>query len=223
MFMKLLREKRYYFPVGGMLVLILILLLAAQGLSLSHMFSDKANNNGVNSLVNSKPLLLGSGLCNTNQAEITITVWFETGGIPEQILREIPKQDWQWERKTLKAGSNKIAETMSGSTTVNRQGEIKVAQWYSNFDRKVEQLGGQLYFDERVHQGMDISAYLSANKAIPLQSAFSGFTQSIAAYQEGAGRGVEAGQDKVNIQLLTRSIQGHGETVLAMPALLQEF
>ena len=87
--------------------------------------------------------------------------------------------------------------------------------------RQLAQSGGQIYIDERVPQAIDISAYLSKTNALPAQWALSDSLVSIAAYQKNLPSTVMAGNDRINIQLLSRG--NGGQTVLAIPVLLEEF
>jgi len=76
---------------------------------------------------------------------------------------------------------------------------------------------------ESIPQAIDISAYLSQTNALPTQWVLSDNLLSIAAYQNIIETSVMAGQDRINIQLLSRGKNTEGQSVLAIPVLLKQF
>lgn len=169
------------------------------------------------------PLLLNSGEVPSKEADITIILWFENGVIPPETWRKLPTSDWIWTYKELQTGSEKVAVTLSGERLINKNEERELYKWYTAMAKELAQAGGLIYVDERVNQTMDISSYLSKTNALPAQWALIGDMLSIAAYQSKLNTFIIAGQDRINIQLLSRGNDNEGRTVLAIPALLKEF
>lgn len=169
------------------------------------------------------PLLLNSGAVLTNKAELSVILWFENGDVPLEILTKGPKPDWFWSHKRLETGNGKISVTLSGHCLIDKNEESNLYTWYTIMAEQVAKTGGRIYLDERVPQAMDISAYLSQTNALPSQWSLMGNTLSIAAYQRSLKTSVLAGKDRVNIQLLSRGQNTEGQTVLAIPVLLEEF
>jgi len=169
------------------------------------------------------PLLLNSGVVQAKEAEVSVVLWFENGEIPFGIWCEKPAQDWIWTYKQSQTVSGKVAVTLSGHHRMNKNEESNLYTWYTIMARQLAQTGGQIYIDERVSQATDISAYLSKTNALPAQWALSDSLVSIAAYQKSLPTNVMAGFDRINIQLLSRGRHNEGQTVLAIPALLEEF
>jgi hypothetical protein len=169
------------------------------------------------------PLLLNSGEVQTKEAEMSIILWFENGDIPQGTWTKLPTTDWTWTYKELQTGSKKVAVTLSGHRQIDKNEESSLYKWYTTMAQELAKTGGLIYIDERVDQAMDISAYLSKTNALPAQWALIGNMLSIAAYQNHFSTSVLAGQDRINIQLLSRGKNTEGRTVLAIPALLKEF
>lgn len=173
-------------------------------------------------------LLLNSGLADASEAELRITLWFEQKNEASylNILNNLPQSEWEWEtvkKEGLSKTEPRQALTIHGHRQINRSQEAEVIAWYTALSKQVQQAGGQAYLDERVASGMDVEAYFSENSIIPKQWTISGKTSSLAGYSKAPLPSVQAGQDIVNLQLLSRSTV-HGEnTVLAIPALLEEF
>lgn len=169
------------------------------------------------------PLLLNSGEVQTQEAEVSIILWFENGDIPPEAWTKRPTPDWTWTYNELQTGSEKVTATLSGHRLINKNEESTLYEWYIPMAQELAKSGGLIYLDERIDMAMDISAYLSKTNALPVQSALIGNMNSIAAYQNQFLTSVLAGQDRINIQLLSRGKNTEGRTVLAIPALLKEF
>ena len=169
------------------------------------------------------PLLLNSGEVQTKEADVSIILWFENGNIPTETWTKRPMPDWKWTYSELQTGSGKVAVTLSGHRLIDKNEESNLYKWYTIMAQELAKTGGRIYIDERVDQAIDISAYLSKTNALPAQWALIGNMLSIAAYQNSFPINVLAGQDKINIQLLSRGKNTEGRTVLAIPVLLKEF
>lgn len=171
----------------------------------------------------SVPWLLNSGEVQIKEAEINIILWFENGNIPAGFWTNRPTQDWIWKHNEIQTASQKIVVTLSGHRLINKNEESNLNKWYTTMQQELDATGGLIYIDERVNQAIDISSYLSNTNALPAQWTLIGKMVSIAAYQKYFLADVIAGQDRINIQLLSRGENTEGRTVLAIPALLQEF
>lgn len=171
---------------------------------------------------NTVPLLLNSGAVQVKEAEVSIILWFENGEIPLGTWTKLPVPDWKWTRNELQTGE-KSPVTLSGHRRFDKNEEIELYQWYSTMQTELAKTGGLIYIDERVDQAMDVSAYLSKTNALPTQWVLIDNLLSIAAYQDEFLTSVLAGQDRINIQLLSRGKNTEGRSVLAIPALLKEF
>ncbi|SPF55978.1 conserved hypothetical protein [Candidatus Desulfosporosinus infrequens] len=170
-----------------------------------------------------EPLLLNSGVVQKKEAEVNVILWFEDGKIPPDVWTNKPTPNWIWNYKVLKTESGKVAVTLAGHCQMNKNEESNLYTWYTIMAQQLSGTGGRIYLDERVPQLIDISAYLSQTSAIPSQWALIGNMLSIAAYQNNLKTSVMAGNDRINIQLLSRGKNTVGQTVLAIPVLLDEF
>jgi hypothetical protein len=168
-------------------------------------------------------LLLNSGSVNSKKAEVRVIVWLKDGTIPEELKVKKPLPGWVWNYRELQTESGKTAATLSGQCNLDKNEERKLFTWYTDIAQRLSTTGSQVYLDERVPQTIDISAYLSQINAQPAQWDLTGSLLSIAAFQANLNTKVMAGKDRVNIQLVSRGKNPAGHTVLAIPALLEEF
>ncbi|WP_242865804.1 hypothetical protein [Desulfosporosinus sp. HMP52] len=169
------------------------------------------------------PLLLNSGFLEANEAEATLILWIENTEVPTYILGNMPTENWKWNYKELEMKNGKVARMLTGQDILNKEEEIKLFAWYTNMVPLIEKAGGKIYLDERTPEAIDISAYLSQTNADPMQWMLIDNMISSAAYQKNIETTVMAGQDQVNIQILSRGKGSDGRSVLAIPVLLKEF
>jgi len=157
------------------------------------------------------------------EAEVKIIIWFENGNSIEQFREILPSGKWHWEESVKFTAKGQKATSLVGQAKVDRVGELGLKRWYFDWVGRINSAGGQVYLDERIQETVDIAAFLSQDGAEPKQWMLEGSTLSVAALKPGWGKGVVAGKDQVNLQLLTRSSEGSHQAVLALPTLIEEF
>lgn len=204
-------------------IILLMLGILFTGLGTEVVQSRHLSKNAFRSASQEIPLLLNSGIVKSNEAEVSVILWFEHGNIPADVIKNRPLPDWTWDIKQLETENGQEAVTISGHSNLNINKERNLYTWYTNIAQELTKIGGRAYLDERVSQQLDISAFLSKINAQPAQWDLSGNMLSIAAYQNSLNTYVMAGKDRINIQLLSRGRNADGHTVLAIPALLEEF
>ncbi|KLU59222.1 hypothetical protein CEB3_c42080 [Peptococcaceae bacterium CEB3] len=202
----------------GLSALLILCLLTCAPLALAHFRPD---TNGLSREPAARVgLLLASGLSKSTQAKVHIIFWLPRSP-GRQWLEGLP-EGWHW-TETASPPETQGPATVAGTATVTLAEERGVLNLYQGLSAAAARIGGLAYFDERIGQPLDIFRYFSLLGVQPSQWAYSGTTFSLAGYCEGGVKPVRAGPDRINLQLLTRSHGGEGETVLAMPTLLEEF
>ncbi|AET70891.1 hypothetical protein Desor_5517 [Desulfosporosinus orientis DSM 765] len=186
-------------------------------------FNLRPMNDNTNDKNSEIPLLLSSGCTGIDYANVSLTLWFESPTIPEMIWTKKPTPDWRWVCKELKTASQQTAISLSGDDRVNKSQEKDLLKWYTTMAPIIEKAGGIIYFDERVPQVIDVAGFLSKENTKPAQWILTDNLMSVAAYQDNLKTSVLAGKDRVNIQLVSRRDSNNGQTVLAIPVLLNEF
>lgn len=170
----------------------------------------------------SGPLLLNSGLTEANEAEFRVIIWFESGMPPENLRRSLPQEGWEWQ-ETYRNTPESSAYTLSGYKIIEPKEERKLFPWFQRLSNQIKELGGIVYLDERVAEGMDIANYSIQQGIIPLQWSLAGSTISVTGLKRQVYPSVQAGLDSVNIQVISQAYNGKGKTALAIPVLLEEF
>ncbi|WP_407306251.1 YwmB family TATA-box binding protein [Desulfosporosinus sp. SB140] len=169
------------------------------------------------------PLLLNSQQVASKKATVKMVIWFDgTKGTFDQ-LPDPPLKNWTWDYKELQAGNGKKAITISGESILDKSEEHQVYTWYTIMAQNIAKEGGRIYLDERIPERLDISAFLSHIQAQPVEWALSDNLVSIAACEPQINSSVKVGNDRINLQLLSRGEVSNGQTVLAIPVLLEEF
>jgi len=199
---------------------IFVLILGLLWLSLSLIFFNMSAPN-INTEI---PLLLNSGLVSSTSSDISLVIWLEEGEHAGEIQEKLPQRGWTWKQTTLQSSSGGNVVTLSGSYRVqSRLDELEVYKVYQDLTNYARPIDGMVYLHERIPESIDPAAYLSLVSANPLQWAQSNNTLSIAGYRANMAPDVVAGTDKINVQVLTRQNETSSMTILALPALLEEF
>jgi hypothetical protein len=170
----------------------------------------------------SSPLLLE--YCNsTKEAEVKVIMWFDDQDLHELFREEMPSDNWHWEKASCYTAEGKKINSLVGRTRVDKIKELELKKWYFELVGKIKDAGGKVYLDERICADIDIAAFLCKAGAEPQQWMLDDSTLSVAALKSDLGNNIYAGKDKINMQLLTRISNGSQQSVLALPALIDEF
>ena len=173
------------------------------------------------------PLLLESGMVKSKTGELSLIIWLPDDKQLEDLEGKLAASPMSWSYKEIGTMSGQTAVTIAGKTTVNTDEERWYKTFYGQLQKQVSVMGGQVYLDERIEERLNGEDFMTQNQITLLQSIKSGATWSWAGYGIGGGKGIKAGKDMINYQILTRESNDgslkQGETVLAIPALLQEF
>lgn len=170
----------------------------------------------------SGPLLLNSGLTEANEAQLRVVIWFESGMPPEDLRKSLPHEGWEW-HEAYRNTPELSAYTLSGYKIIQPEEEKKLFPWFQRLSSQFKELGGIVYLDERVSEGIDIANYSVQQGVIPLQWSLAGSTVSVTGLKRELYPRVQAGEDFVNIQVISQAHDGKGKTALAIPVLLEEF
>jgi len=171
--------------------------------------------------VQREPLLLGAKLGRSQRADVKIIVWFPQ--IDQAEAKALLPADWPWQIRTEASPQTRKALSAVSQRQITATEEAGLLAGYLSLAATVKAWQGQVYLEERVHEGLDIERYFTSADIKPVQWAQVGATTSITGYRVGYGEPVQAGADAVNVQVLSRMNGQGGETLLAMPVLLTEF
>lgn len=205
-------SKYYPYKLRGIYVLFLcVLLIYGVFMPLNTLFRAQSG-----------PLLLSSGLTEAKEAELRVVIWLESGMPPENLRGSLPQEGWDWQ-ETYRNTPGSSAYTLSGYKIIRPEEEKSIFPWFQRLSSQVQELGGIVYLDERVAEGMDIANYSIQQGVIPLQWSLAGSTVSVTGLKSELYPSVRAGADSVNIQVISQAYDGKGKTALAIPVLLEEF
>jgi hypothetical protein len=170
----------------------------------------------------SSPLLLEYNN-SANEADVKVIIWFDKQDSSELFRKELPTDKWHWEKAIRYNVDGKMITGLVGRTKVDRRKELELKKWYFGLDSRIRDAGGKVYLDERIQANIDVIDFLCKAGAEPQQWMLDGNTLSVAARKSDLENNIYAGKDKVNMQLLTRITNGYQQSVLALPALVDEF
>lgn len=171
------------------------------------------------------PLLLNSGLLDSEQALVKFILWTEDSSESYQLEESIRPMGLTWEKQILSDVSGKKAYKYTARMEIGREEEGYIMEIYRQLDEAARGLQARVYLEETTDAKLDPYVYFHQTKIDTVQEAQTSGIISLSGFHPGLLQTVKAGKDKVNIQLLTSKEAGEkqGKTLLAFPAILEEF
>lgn len=170
------------------------------------------------------PLLLNSGFTDNNKAWVKYILWTQDSSNLEELELHLINSGFSWKREILKdfSGSKRSYKYIA-------QAEVSMDEERLNLEKlnvlakqlKTHKI--QLYVHEQIKGNVDIEGYLQYIKLRDIRRTKSSGLISNTGYADAINQGIQAGSRKINIQLISKENSTSRETVLAIPALLEEF
>lgn len=171
-----------------------------------------------------EPLILNSDLTAVQEAVVRYFLWTEdcTGLLDlEGILRD---SGLAWQKEVLKDFSGNKALKYTAQIKITKEEEGQALDYYHSLYNKMKGLNIQVYFEEKVNDFLDpVSLFYKYSPDFYSRTEASGVTSWTGFHPALPGFTLVEGK-KVNFQLLTvKGSEGTGKTLLAVPALLEDF
>lgn len=211
------KNKQYVAVIGIILSILALLLLKGSVIKAG---DDEFTAGG-------KSYLLGSGLTDCQEAAVRYILWTEDDDQAHLIEDKLTAGGIQWLREDLQNAYGDKAVKFTISTVVDRQQEPEIdkmmAYLHRNFDKK-----GKSFFEERINSSIDLEQYFELNEVRVDQSGQEGKIMVLTGWsahapvfpQEGAKFNIEV---LSTVQSLAADQNTQSKTILAMPALIEEF
>ncbi len=212
---KKLKTKHIYLISGILLVIFLSLIISLTGFR--HYNQD--------SRAQELPLLLNSGLFDCQQATIKYILWTEESGKLSEIEEVLESSGLAWHKQVLSDFSGKKAYKYLNKAIIEKEDEGRALAFYNKLSERTSDLKVRVYFEEKVDAVLEPNCYLEKNKVKIVQTVQMPGIISLCGFHYDLPLTVKAGRKNINIQLVTKNEAGsnRGKTVLAFPALLEEF
>ncbi|NLI91045.1 MAG: hypothetical protein GX434_02220 [Peptococcaceae bacterium] len=171
------------------------------------------------------PLLLNSGLADCNEAAVKYIVWTEDPGKTDEIENILPSTGLIWQKQILSDFAGKKVFQYMTAQKINEEEERQAFILYHSLYTVSMDGKAQVFFEERVGEAIHAENYFEYNHISRKQNIIINDMMSIGGFDQRLPGGVKAGEDKINIQMVTKGENktGNGKTVLALPALMEEF
>jgi len=173
-----------------------------------------------------RQMLLHSGQFDTRPAAVKYILWSKEEQALQVIEKKLKETGLVWHKNTLKNyAENKAAFQYSTMQTISKQEEKQALQKYFSLLKEFENLPVRIFFEERVDSNLNLDLYLKENKIEVKEKIRTPDTISITGYIAGLRPTIVAGPKTFNFQLLAKgqAVGSKEQTVLAIPALLEEF
>jgi len=214
------RNNLQFFLIG--LFLLLLLVFAVYNSQLY--FNKYSKYSQDDSLRQPFPLLLNSGLVYCNQAMGQYIIWTEKAGELPTIEKIIRSTGLNWNKQTLTDFSGKNAYKYTAIFQMKKENEGQYVELFRRLNSSFNQRSVKVYFEQRINAFLEPALYFQHYGIDLLSSVQTDNILSLTGYCQGLGETVNAGGFESNVQMVTRGIEGReGKTVLAFPALIEEF
>lgn len=171
------------------------------------------------------PLLLNSGSLAGEKATVKYILWTEDSGESTKIDKILQSSGLVWDKITLSDYAEKKAYKYITQIEIKKENEGQAIGIYTLLFNKIEGIKARLYFEERVDSALDYDSYLTKSKIDIRQRVQLQDLISISGFHHDLLGIVKAGKQDINIQIVTGNgdKSGKGRTVLAIPALFEEY
>jgi len=170
-------------------------------------------------------LLLESGLSDAGKSTIKFIVWTEEGLFLPQIEEKLQATDYSWDQEIVSNYFGRKAFKFSTSIIVQKEKEKEVLADYVQLNGILKEYQAIVYLEEKIESSINAENYFALNNCRTLQEVKTEGIISTTGYCPGLPGTVRAGEEAINIQILTKeeNCPMKAKTVLALPALMEEF
>lgn len=170
-------------------------------------------------------LLLESGLSKAETSTIKFIVWTEEALFLPQIEKKLQNTGYNWDKARVSNYYGNKAFKFSTSLIVQKEEEKEILADYLKLNNILKQYAADVYLEEKIESSINVENYFMQNNCQALQEIKDDGILSITGYRPGLPGSVRAGDDEINIQIITNEDSNtiKAKTVLALPALLEEF
>jgi DNA modification methylase len=197
----------------GMIILVLVpVFLFAQGKAEEEIFDSRLS------------LLLNSGYTENNKASLKYILWTQDGNELEELELYLQNFGFSWKKEILNDYSGcKRAYKYTAQTEVDKEAEKRNLKKINVLAKDIRRFNAYLYIHEEVKGNVDVEQYLQYIRVRDVERTKEAGLISYTGYTGAINQAVQAGLRKINFQLITKDNNLYRETVLAIPALLEEF
>lgn len=170
-------------------------------------------------------LLLNSGIVQCEEARINYILWTEDITELPKIEMIISETGLKWEKNVLSNYLGKNAYKYTSTYDIKKENEGQAVEILTSLMHSLDDEKVRVYFEERIDSPLDPAAYFNNNKIELKQKVAEYGLISLSGYSQSLLGDIYSGGEKINVQLVSRSQEGHlqGKSVLAYPVLLEEF
>lgn len=171
------------------------------------------------------PLLLSSGLVSSTEGSLEYIVWTEEPGTQTYIEKTLEASGLAWNKKVLSDFSGKKVYQYTTEMAIKKEEEKQAVIFYNHLNTMANNGKIKVLLEERIDSRLEAEKYFTENQIAIKQKAAAEDLISISGYDPRIPCAVQAGKDRLNIQIITEkeTKTRKGKTILAIPALMEEF
>lgn len=169
-------------------------------------------------------LLLNSGLAHCETSVIKYILWTNDCSELETLNNIVESSNYDWQKEVVSDFSGQIIYKFTAEQRMDKEREKLIPKQLNDLEKQIRQRKVLLFFQQEIKEVIDIKKYMTSNKAEDMMNIIETETlRSMTGYSKNIGKAMQSGRADINIQILTNKHRDRGKTVVAIPALLEDF
>ena len=168
-------------------------------------------------------LLLNSGLTSCETSNVRYILWTEDNSDLPTINNIVQDSPLIWQKEIICDFRGSKVYKFSSDNKVDKEEEKQILTQLSYIERQLEGTQILLYFHQQIDENIDVWHYLSLNEIKKTQKTETEKLLSITGYSDTISKVLYSNKFDTNVQIITNNQSNNEKTLLATPALLEDF
>ncbi len=168
-------------------------------------------------------LLLNSGLTHCETSTVKYILWTDDSSDLTVLNEIVQNSPFVWRQDVISDFAEQKVYKLSSENQVNKGEEKLISKQLAYIERELKGTGILLYFQQQINETIDVKNYLSLNWIQKIQKTKTDKLLSITGYSDTIAKVVRSNEFDTNIQIITNNQRNQEKTILAIPALMEEF
>ena len=167
-------------------------------------------------------LLLNSGLTRSETSLVKYIIWTDDSSELPAIHEILQNSNCVWQKNIISDFTGNKIYKFTLENRVDKDQEKLILKQLDFIENQIKGKQIELYFQQQLDETLDIMQY-SSSKLTNLLMVETENLASITGYSDAISKTVQSGNRHINVQIINSYQKDQGKTLLAIPALLDEF
>ena len=168
-------------------------------------------------------LLLNSGLTRCETSKVKYILWTDDSRELSSVYEILRDSGHVWQEDIFSDFTGKKIYKFTLESRVNKDGEKLIPNQLNLIEKEIKGKRILLYFQQQLDETIDVIEYSSSSKLKNVRKIETESLVSITGYSNSVSKTVQSANLNINIQIITNKQGDRAKTLLAIPALLNDF